>query len=220
MKVKKITLISTSLGTGGLMHRLFVKEFPGVDVRNIVDDNLVREILSNKNTIPPHVVRSVCSYVVSAEMSGSDLIVITCSSIAGLTKVAERLVKIPVMRIDGLMVELAVKKAHRLKILATIPATLTPTVELIQEKARETGKMIEIDATLCENARRSLDEGRPEEHDRLLCEEIGKALDRFDFVLLAQASMARVLDTLEEGKRKQVLTSPPLAVEEVRRRYF
>lgn len=69
-------------------------------------------------------------------------------------------------------------------------------------------------------ARRCLDEGRPEEHDRILREEIDRAIKNFDLVILAQASMARVLDTLEVEKQKRVLTSPKIALEEIRRRFF
>jgi len=220
MPIKRITLISTSLVTGALMNKLFAKEFPGVLIHNIIDDSLVKEIIANGDVIPPGVIQRVTSHVISAEISGSDLVVITCSSISAIARIGERLVKIPVLRIDEPMAEWAVKKGERIKVLATISATLTPTLHLLQEKAQEIGKKIILDSSLCQTARKFLDEGNPQEHDRILREEIERALKDFDIVVLAQASMARVLDSLEAKNREFILTSPSLAIREIRRRFF
>lgn len=220
MSIEKITLISTGLNTATLMNQFFAKELPEITIHNIADDSLVKEIIASSNVIPPNVVRRVCSYVVSAEMSGADLVVITCSSISVIARVAVRLVGIPVMRIDEPMAELAVERADRIKVLATISSTLNPSVQLIEEKSRQQGKEIALDSSLCEIARQFLDEGNPEGHDRILREEIENALKKFDLVVLAQASMGRVLDTLDAEKRKNVLTSLALAVEAIKKRFF
>jgi cysteine synthase len=202
------------------MNQFFAKELPEITIHNIADDSLVKEIIANSNVIPPNVVRRVCSYVVSAEMSGADLVVITCSSISVIARVAVRLVGIPVMRIDEPMAESAVERAYRIKVLATISSTLDPSVQLIEEKSRQQGKEIVLDSSLCEIARQFLDEGNPEGHDRILRKEIEEALQKFDLVILAQASMGRVLGTLDAEKRKNVLTSPALAVEAIKKRFF
>ena len=219
MSLEKITLISTSLNTAGAMNRLFAEEFPDVTIANIVDDCLVKEVLANENVISSSVVRRVCSYVVSAELSGANLVVITCSTISPTARVAERLVGIPVLRIDEPLAERAVEWGDRVKVLATISSTLAPSVELLREKSRQKGKEIVLDSSLCERARQFLDEGNPQEHDRILREEIEISLKRFDLIVLAQASMGRVLDTLDGKERSRVLTSPTLAIEHIRKRY-
>ncbi|MFB0506353.1 MAG: aspartate/glutamate racemase family protein [Thermodesulfobacteriota bacterium] len=223
MSIEKITLISTGLNTGALMSQFFAKELPEISIHNVVDDSLVKEIIANNNVInviPPGVVRRVCSYVISAEMSGADLVVITCSSISVIARVAQHSVGIPVMRIDEPMAELAVERADRIKVLATISSTLNPSVQLIEEKSRQQGKEVVLGSFLCERARQFLDEGNPEGHDRILREEIEKALKNFDIVVLAQASMGRVLDTLDVEKRRSVLTSPALAIEHIKRKFL
>lgn len=220
LSIEKITLISTGLNTGALMSQFFAKELPEIAIHNVVDDSLVKEIIANDNVIPPGVVRRVCSYVISAEMSGADLVVITCSSISVIARVAQHSVGIPVMRIDEPMAELAVERADRIKVLATISSTLDPSVQLIEEKSRQRGKEIVLDPFFCERARQFLDEGNPEGHDRILREEIEKALKKFDIVVLAQASMGRVLDTLHVEKRRSVLTSPALAIEHIKRKFL
>jgi len=220
LKVKKITLISTSINTGKLIDSLFVREFPKISIHNIIDDNLVKEIIRNDNIISPSVVRRVCSYVVSAEMSEADLVVITCSTISSIAKVAERLVKIPVMRIDEPMAELAAKKGDRIKVLATLSSTLTPSIQLLKEKCQQQGKKAVVDGFLIDRARQFLDKGNTEQHDYIIKEEIENALGNYDLVVLVQASMARVLDTLSAENQKRVLTSPKLAVEYIKRKFL
>lgn len=220
MAVKEIVLISTSIHTGAFMNALFIKEFPKIIIRNIIDDGLVKEIIANNDIITSSLVRRVCSYILSAEISGADLVVITCSTISCIAIIAKHLVRIPIVRIDEPMAELAVKKGEQIKVLATLSSTLTPTVQLIKEKCQQQGKKVVLDGFLINKARQFLNEGNPKKHDQIIKEEIENALENYDLVILAQASMERVLDTLSAEKQKRVLASPKLAVEYIKRKFF
>ena len=77
-----------------------------------------------------------------------------------------------------------------------------------------------MDGFLINKARQFLDEGNPKKHDQIIKEEIENALENYDLVILAQASMERVLDTLSAEKQKRVLASPKLAVEHIKRKFF
>jgi hypothetical protein len=59
--------------------------------------------------------------------------------------------------------------------------------------------------------------GDPEEHDRIISSEIHRGLESSEVVVLAQASMTRVVPLLPAHLRDRVLTSPRLAAEEVDR---
>ena len=135
------------------MNSLFVREFPKIIIRNIIDDGLVKEIIANNGIISPNLVRRVCSYIISAEISGADLVVITCSTISCIAMIVKHLVKIPVMRIDEPMAELAVKRSEQIKVLATLSSTLSPTMQLIKEKCKQKGKKIALDGLLIKEAR-------------------------------------------------------------------
>ena len=218
--IQTIRLLSTSLPTGTLMSDLFKKEFPEAVVYNIVDDSIVREIISNNNTISSDIVKRVCGYVISAELSGAELVVICCSTISGIASTASALVSIPVMGIDEPMAEKAVKQGEKVMVLATMPSTLSPSLRLLQDTCQRFDKPVVIDSVLCTEARGFLDAGNPERHDEILTDEIKKALKSYDIVVLAQASMARVCDVLTDPDRKRVLTSPPIAVESIRKQYY
>lgn len=219
-RVKTIRLLSTSLPTGTLLSDLFKNEFPEAVVYNIIDDSIVREIIANNNTISADIVKRVCMYAVSGEMSGADLIVICCSTIAGIADTARSLVSIPVMGIDEPMAETAVRRGERVMVLATMPSTLGPSLQLLRKTTEQLNASVVIDSVLCEEARDHLDAGVPERHDAILKNEIEQALRSYDIVILAQASMARVCDSLSDTDRKRVLTSPPIAVESIRKRFF
>jgi hypothetical protein len=57
----------------------------------------------------------------------------------------------------------------------------------------------------------------PEKHDRIIRQTIRGLMDRNDVVLLAQGSMARVVDTIPPGDRLvPILSNTRLAVERLR----
>ena len=101
--------------------------------------------------------------------------------------------------------------------LATLSSTLRPTAALIERTAREAGCVVEVRERLCEGAFEALSEGDTERHDRLVREGLRELIGWADVVVLAQASMARVVDTLTEDERRTpILSSPRLGMERMR----
>ena len=70
---------------------------------------------------------------------------------------------------------------------------------------------------LCEGAYDALFAGDLETHDRIVRDTLKELMARNDVVLLAQASMARVAETIPgEEQAAPILSSPRLAVERAR----
>ena len=110
-------------------------------------------------------------------------------------------------------------EARRAKVSAdkdavTARSTLEPTCDLISERARAADREIDIRADVVDGAFEAVTSGDVARHD----EAVGRAIvsmaaDR-DVIVLAQASMARVLDGLgADSPAVPVLSSPRLAVE-------
>ena len=88
---------------------------------------------------------------------------------------------------------------------------------LIRRTAADAGREIEFRDRLCDGAFDALREGDSERHDELVREGLRDLLGWADVVVLAQASMARVVDTLSEDERRTpILSSPRLGMERVR----
>ena len=113
------------------------------------------------------------------------------------------------------MAEEAVRRGTRIGVLATLQTTLGPTGALVEETARQQRLSVALDPVLVEGAYPALMRGDQQLHDDLIAAALDRSTRTQDVVILAQASMARVLPRLDAYLRIKVLTSPPFAVEDV-----
>ena len=160
------------------------------------------------------IISTVYQHISSAEKMGSDLILVTCSSISEVVDIVSPLVSVPVIKIDDAMTDDSVKIADTLGVVATIETTLNPTINQLRNKIVIAGKEIKIVPLLCSDAYKALiNENNPEKHDLILYRAIEKMVENVDAVVLAQASMARLLPELKKLTNKPILTSPESGVE-------
>jgi hypothetical protein len=105
------------------------------------------------------------------------------------------------------MAELAVLSGDRIGVLATLSATLGPTTRLVQDAAKRQNKKPTITARTVDGAFHSMRAGDRTMHDRLLLAAFSELAAECDVVVLAQASMARVIEHTQPGG-PTVLASP------------
>ena len=117
------------------------------------------------------------------------------------------------------MASAAVAAGQRIGVAATLRTTLEPTLDLLEETARRHHKHIDIVPCLCEGAFEALLAGHADQHDRIVSDGLQRLLKTVDVVVLAQASMARVVGGLA-ANGTAILSSPRLAVESVREHLF
>lgn len=209
---KTLGLIHTSATLVPVFQQLCNEHLKDVNVFNIVDDSLIKDVI-NRGELSSHTARRVVDYVGSAESAGADLILVTCSSIGAAVETAAGLTSVPVLRVDQPMADLAVQSGRRVGVIATLPTTLAPTSDLVKRRAALAGKEIKLVSRLCEGAFDALMSGNAALHDQMVADALKELSGEVDVILLAQASMARVVDGLSESdKRVPILASPPLAV--------
>ncbi|MGN6179277.1 MAG: aspartate/glutamate racemase family protein [Mucilaginibacter sp.] len=212
MKTKTLGLIHTSATLIPVFQQLCKEYLPGVNTFNIVDDSLVKNIAA-RGEVTPSIFKRVADYVASAEDSGADYVLVTCSSIGAPVEAAAEKAGIPVLRVDQPMADIAVQTGKRIGVIATLQTTLQPTSELVQRRAAIAGKEIELTSVVVEGAFDALMSGDASKHDELVANALRKLSNEVDVILLAQASMARVVDTLsEEDKKVPIVASPPNAI--------
>ncbi|MCW9705269.1 aspartate/glutamate racemase family protein [Fodinibius salsisoli] len=213
MSNKTLGLIHTSATLVPIFEELCNEHLDGIDRFNIVDDSLI-SICIEEGELTPSTARRVVEYVGSAEDAGADYILVTCSSIGSAVETADTLSNVPVLRVDQPMADKAVKTGQEIGVIATLPTTLNPTSDLVERRAAKAGKEIELTSRLCEGAFDALMGGNPEKHDAMVAEALKELSDQVEVILLAQASMARVVDQLDESEKTvPILASPPTAVE-------
>ena len=213
MQQKTLALIHTSATLVPVFAALCNKFIPGVKIFNIADDSLIKNTIAC-GALTPETARRVVGYARSAEEAGADYIMFTCSSIGRAVETAAGLVNVPVLRVDQPMAAMAVEKGNRIGIVATLSTTLDPTTDLVRRNALQVGKEIELFPHLCEGAFEALMAGNVETHDRLVGGALKAMSETVDVIVLAQASMARVVDANPSlAEKLPILASPPIAME-------
>ena len=213
MKRKKLGLVHTSATLVPVFAQLCKEKLPDVEVFNIADDSLVKGI-REAGSLTPTIARRVANYLESAELAGADYIMVTCSSIGSAVEAGAKLMGVPVLRVDQPMADQAVATGKRIGVIATLSTTLEPTADLILRRAAIAGKKIELTSKLCEGAFEALMSGDAATHDAKVAAALKELSQQVDVIVLAQASMARVVDTLAPADRRvPILASPAIAVD-------
>ncbi len=211
----KLGLIHTSATLVPIFQELvntYLKD-RDIEVFNIVDDSLIKNTI-RENELTPNTARRVVEYIGSAEKAGADFILVTCSSIGPAVDASELLTSVPVMRVDQPMADKAVSIGKKIGIIATLETTLQPTSDLVSRRANAIDKNVELVSVCCEGAFEALMSGDAEVHDRIVANSLRSLSQQVDVILLAQASMARVVNQLgESDKIVPILVSPQLAME-------
>src|SRR5215208_6058153 len=188
---------------------------PGCELVNFVDDSILPQLGRNGGNLS-EVEDRLIHYARFAEQVGADVILEACSSVGEVVARMQSAVSIPIVRIDDAMAEQAVQRGEKVGVAATLSTTLQPTTRLLQVKAEVAGRQVEIQPLLIEGAYQKLMAGDREGHDNLLVEILKDLARTMDVVVLAQASMARVLPRLSASDQEKILVSPRLAMERVK----
>ncbi|HEX7630611.1 MAG TPA: aspartate/glutamate racemase family protein [Lacunisphaera sp.] len=213
MSSKTLALIHTSATLVPVFAQLCQAKLPTTETFNIVDDSLVRQI-GAKGGITPDISARVAAYIHSAASGGADFILVTCSSIGPAVEDAAASVKVPVLRVDQPMADAAVRSGRHIGVIATLATTLHPTADLVRRRAAAAAREIELKSKLCEGAFEALMSGQPAKHDAIVAQALREFSSEVDVILLAQASMARVVDTLPAADRRiPIFASPPIAID-------
>ena len=213
MQQKTLGLIHTSATLVPVFAELCNKYLPNVKVFNIVDDSLIKNTIAC-GELTASTSKRVINYAGSAQEAGADFILFTCSSIGPAVEAAAEVTGVPVLRVDQPMADKAVPSGKRLGVIATLSTTLEPTSDLVQRRAIVANKTIELKSVLCEGAFVALMSGDAATHDKKVGDALKQLATEVDVIVLAQASMARVVDTLDEVDKKiPILASPTIAIQ-------
>jgi Asp/Glu/hydantoin racemase len=215
MQQKTLGLIHTSATLVPIFAELCTQYLPNVKVFNIVDDSLIKNTIAY-GALTPNTAKRVVNYVASAQDAGADFILVTCSSIGTAVETAAPLQNIPVLRVDQPMADQAILTGKKIGVVATLNTTLEPTCDLVKRRAIVLNKEIEIIAIVCDGAFEALMSGDAALHDAKVKAALIDLSSKVDVILLAQASMARVVTTLtNEEKIVPILASPEIAIQHI-----
>lgn len=150
---------------------------------------------------------------------GADAVLVTCSTTSLLVDAVRDAFDLPVVTIDEAMAGEAVRAGARIALVATNETTLEPSRTLVRAEAERAGRQADVSVRVVPGALAALLAGDSTTHDQLVEQAIRAAAADADVVVLAQASMARVLRSIDRGSLSvPLLSSPELALHQVARR--
>jgi Asp/Glu/hydantoin racemase len=197
--MKTVVVVHTGPSTVQPIKQQFQAILPDVRVINLMDDSLLNDVI-----VAGHLTDAVSgrllSYMRMGEEMGACAVLNACSSVGEAASAARSLISIPIVKIDDAMAETAVAQGPRVGVVATVRTTLEPTVRLIRAKAAAQQREVEIVEALADGAFQAT---------------IESLSGRVDVIVLAQASMARLIPALT-GLEVPVLSSPQSGVEALR----
>lgn len=213
----RLALLHTSPVVVSALAKLAAEILPEVEVVHLVDEALIKNTVA-AGQLQKSSIRQLVSMAQGAAEAGADAVMVTCSSVGRAAEIAAEMVDAPVLRIDEAMADEAVERGERIGVCATLPTTLGPTAELIRSRAAARGVERQIVEKLCTGAFEAVSRGDGAEHDRLVAAGLRELAKDVDVIVLAQASMARVVDSLPaEDKATPILSSPELGLRRARK---
>ena len=181
-------------------------------------DELMLERIKLRGHGDPEDDERLLLHVRLAEAIGAAGVLVTCSTVSQSVGQVRQAVTIPIFAIDDAMAAAAVRGGRRIALVATATTTLGPSRLLLETAAASSGDRVEIVPWMVDGALAALVSGDTEKHDRLVAAAVRAAAGDADIVVLAQATMARVLPLLAAAPPPvPVLASPQLALADVRR---
>ena len=212
---KSIAIVQTSAVSSAELAALCAELMPGVQVHQIIDDSLIREV--NANGGPTRAVkRRLYEYYQAAQSLGVAAILNQCSSVGEVADEIRPFIDVPIVKVDEAMARRAVELGPKIGVVATVESTVRPSVRQIERMAKEAGREISIDLHLAAGAMVELIEHKnAEKHNAMVLGDIETAAKANDVVVLAQGSMTVMLPLLGHITTP-VLTSPRLGVEHLK----
>jgi hypothetical protein len=114
------------------------------------------------------------------------------------------------------MLEMAVRRAGHIGLLATNRTTLRPTQVSLLAEAERQGKHISLEQVYVDGALEALLSGQGDQHDELVLYALQQLAPRVGLIVLAQASTARVVELPQVNAIPvPILTSPHTALRRV-----
>jgi Asp/Glu/hydantoin racemase len=195
-------------------RRLAQENLSGVEVFHVLNESLLKDLLRMGPS--PAITRRIVQQAVLAADADVDLVVFTCSSTSPAIDVARQVISVPVLKIDDPMAEKAVSIGPRIGLLCTASSTVTPSSELLQGQAKRAGKEISISVSLAADAYEALFAGNTMRHDEIITAAALKLAETCNLIVLAQASLAHLRESIGDKIGIPVLASPPLLMERLR----
>lgn len=212
----RIFLVHPYIHSMATITDAFRATWPEAEAVNLYDESLYVDVGAD-DSMPGLMHGRLVSLFRHCELSGADGIIFTGSAFGFLVDTAKSAVRIPVLKPDEAMAEIAVREGSHLLLACTAKQAIPIIRRNIDAAASVAGRDIEVRELWIPDAQSALSDGKDGRgiHDHL----IAKRLERetgYDLIVFGQISMASAVAGLPEGLADCVLTTPEAAIRKMR----
>lgn len=210
----KVALIHASRAAVDPVAEYYNAHAPAFGTVNVLDDGVMRYLDAREWARAE--ARLISLIGQTHREYGARLALLTCSAlpVESLERI-RAVASVPVIKIDEPMARAAVRRGRHVAVVATFPATVETTQDLLAASA---AGPLEVRSVLAAEALQALLHGDRAAHDRLFFEAVDAALAQpADALVLAQVSMARLHDEVQRRTTVPVFSSLRSSLEEVQR---
>lgn len=204
--MKSISLIHTVPMTLENVEKYILEKNDKIIINNILDDYILFLVKKGKLI---EAEKRLLHLIELAKESGSDLIIIVCSSLGELTKSFS---DPKVLLVDQFMIDKA-SIYNNILVVATAETALEVTTNKILGK----NKYITANTLFVNNALEEYKSGNKENHDNCILDAIKFRIEnrKFDAIILSQVSMGHLKNKLESLTNVRILTALDLLLENI-----
>lgn len=207
-EARKVGFLHTTPATIGLADRFMWSRLPGVAPVHIYDGRVkIDNFESPAGVTPKTNLLRWAEFARSLEDAGCSVVVSCCSLMPRATAFARQAVSVPVVQLDAVLLDRAVRDFRRIGVITTTDHTVPYVEEGLRRRAAEIGKKIEIVFAGDRTALELFNRGEIERHDEIVLGDVADLMGRgVDCVLMGQIPFA----LLDEKLRKLPGKTPVL----------
>jgi Asp/Glu/hydantoin racemase len=136
--MKKVGMISVTLNAVNPMMRLLSQKTNFFDVLNYLDEGL-QNLVSVEGGLTDKSISRMITLIGKAANDGSEIVLLTCTVFSPLVEKFNTLFSIPIISVDGSMLDEAVRMNKSTAILCTFPATVHTSLQIFKDTAKRYG---------------------------------------------------------------------------------
>lgn len=192
----------------------FARDLPQATTLHFLDEGLI-DGLQREGGLTPGLVRRLTTVVGQADSAGVQIILTTCSGYSPVMDTMRAICSVPIVTIDEVLFEEAVRTTDHLGIIAASETSLATTLLGVEAEALRQGRTVRVASAAVPAAFAALsrdDVAAAADHVRAAARQ--QVAAGVGAIMLAQASLSRTLAAVGDVG-VPILTSPSLAVQRV-----
>ncbi len=214
-KPPRVALLSSTRAVFTSMEQAFRESFPEAQILHLLDETFLENFREDGGISTRSRLKAL-QMAITAQQSGVDGILVTCSTLSPSVDDFRPFLTIPVVKIDEPVIASVVQSSRSIALLATADSVLKSVEPLVQDKARQAGRKVSISRVVKKDVWPLLAKD-PAAFYREIGGAASQAAKECEAVILTQVSIAPALDFVDPAVRGRVYASPPYAVRELRR---